>query len=231
MRRTISSSGTFMKINAVIARSRSASRRSRASAWGSVRGNPSSSWSGCPARRCARRASDRHAVRHELAAARVALGLDPERCARLDVRANMSPVAMCGMPARVAIAVACVPLPEPGGPNIRRSSATQLLRQEALVVPHRQLRLIWPHDAERDADDDQDRGATEAARSPARSRTSDQDVRDDRDDAEEEGAEDRQPRQHAIEVAGRPARTHARMKPPFFFRLSAWSTGLNVTAV
>ncbi len=42
MRRTISSSGTFSESSAVIARSRSASSRSSASACGSVRGKPSS---------------------------------------------------------------------------------------------------------------------------------------------------------------------------------------------
>src|SRR5664279_3896412 len=108
-------------------------------------------------------------------------GVPALMCAR-----NMSPVAMWGTPASVAMAVACVPLPAPGGPNIRRSRATELLRQEALVVPHRQLRLHLPHDVERDAYDDQDRGTAESAgRRLREAELVDQDVRQDRDDAEE----------------------------------------------
>ena len=60
------------------------------------------------------------------------------------------------------------PCPTPAG----RARARSLL-QEALVGAHHHLRLHLAHRVERDADDDQHRGAAErAARSPARSRRS-----------------------------------------------------------
>ena len=60
----------------------------------------------------------------------------------------------------------------------------------------------------------------------------DQDRRQRRDRGQEQRSREGQPGEDAVEELGRgrPGRTPG-MNPPYFFRLSAWSTGLNVTAV
>jgi len=65
-------------------------------------------------------------------------------------------------------------------------------------------------------------------------RARDQDRRERRDGGEEQRARENVRRARiqveGIRAVGRPGLTPG-MKPPYFFRLSAWSTGLNVTAV
>ena len=116
--------------------------------------------------------ADDHVVGHEVAGVHVAASASrPSSVPCATAPRRMSPVAMYGRPKSSRRRSACVPLPAPGGPSrIRFSSrhgastaepcATALL-QEALVVAHHQLRLELLHRVERDADDDQQRGAAE----------------------------------------------------------------------
>ena len=71
---------------------------------------------------------------------------------------NMSPVETCGIPYSAEMRFACVPC----RPLAGRAPASS--PQEALVGAHHHLRLHLPHRVERDADDDQHRGAAERAR-------------------------------------------------------------------
>ena len=125
----------------------------------------------------------------------------PRRCAR-----NMSPVETCGIPYSAEMRFACVPFPAPCGPRTSRFT-----RQEALVGAHHHLRLHLAHRVERDADDDQHRGAAERADGRLReAELLDEDRRQHRDDREEQRAGQRQARQHAVEVLrGRRARADA----------------------
>src|SRR6476469_9247016 len=70
---------------------------------------------------------------------------------------KMSPVEMAGMPKWSATCLAWVPLPAPGGP-IRMSLISA---QESFVVALLQLALDLLHRVQRDADHDEQRGATE----------------------------------------------------------------------
>src|SRR3954453_5206456 len=72
----------------------------------------------------------------------------------------MSPLAMCGSPYIALLRRACVPSPDPCGPRTRMFMRG-LLPEEAFVVAHDHLRLHLSHGLERNADDDQDRGAAE----------------------------------------------------------------------
>src|ERR1700722_9597198 len=85
---------------------------------------------------------------------------------------NISPVEMCGTPRRLAIILACVPLPAPGGPiKIRArpnrrplapwplcsaiSAAPQLaLLHKALVIAHHELRFDLLHGVHGHTDND-----------------------------------------------------------------------------
>src|SRR3954469_5044161 len=117
---------------------------------------------------------------------------------------------------------AWVPFPAPGGPSrIRFSSDTgrgaypsrsglarSALFQEALVVAHHQLRFELFHRVERDADDDQDRGAAEEE---VGTRLVDEDRRQSCDRGEEERPGEREPGEDAIKELGRwPAGSHPR---------------------
>ena len=92
------------------------------------------------------------------------LGAVGDRAAR-----SMSPVdevRRCRTPTR------CAPpgyLPAPCRPQQQEVHARWRPLQEAFVGAHHHLRLHLSHRVERDADGDQDRGASERARSPARS--------------------------------------------------------------
>src|SRR5262249_25552663 len=86
-----------------------------------------------------------------------AAGVSSSRISR-----SMSPVAMCGIPYIALIRRACVPLPQPCGPRTRMFMLV-LLPEEAFVVAHDHLRFHLAHRLERDADDDENRGAAEGA--------------------------------------------------------------------
>src|SRR5690348_7574412 len=131
----------------------------------------------------------------------------------------MSPVAICGMPKWARSTFACVPLPEPGAPYRRRFNRTAppaaspppphcvgrttspSSLDEASVLAHDQLRLQLLHGVERDAHDDQDRGAAEVhllvrdARDLRRA-----DRQDHRDEAEEDRADERDAIHHGLQV-------------------------------
>src|SRR3954452_9177921 len=96
------------------------------------------------------------------------------------------------------------PLPAPGGPSrMRLSSLTgraDYLFEEALVVPHHQLRLELLHRVQRDADDDEDRGAAEVE---VRRGLRDEDRRQSRDDGQIDRARERQSGEDAIQELGR----------------------------
>ena len=78
--------------------------------------------------------------------------------------------------------------------------------EEALVVAHHQLRLELLHRVQRDADDDQDRGAAEVE---VGARLVDEDRRQGRDRGQVERARERQPREDAVQELGRrPAWPH-----------------------
>src|SRR4051794_19014805 len=112
----------------------------------------------------------------------------------------MSPVAMCGTPYVEAIFFACVPFPDPCGPR----TTTFTSAKEAFVVAHHHLGLHLPHRVERDADDDQHRGASErAARRLREAEVLDEEARRHCDGREEERAWQRQPLQDAVEIRGR----------------------------
>src|SRR6185369_606761 len=87
----------------------------------------------------------------------------------------MSPVEMCAIAESSARRLACVPLPAPGAPRNTARARTWVpiglaaapppaggapgLLHEALVVAHHQHGVELLDQIERDADDDQDRGA------------------------------------------------------------------------
>src|SRR3954471_18226016 len=88
------------------------------------------------------------------------------------------------------------------------------LLQEALVVAHHQLRLELFHRVERDADDDQDRGATEEEVGAG---LVDEDRRQGRDRRQVEGPGEGQRGEDAIEDLGRwPAGSPPRDEPAVF---------------
>src|SRR4051794_21075379 len=100
---------------------------------------------------------------------------------------RMSPVATCGIPYSAAIRFAWVPLPAPWGPRRRMFTSRATLLQEAFVGAHHHLRLHLPHRVERNADDDQHRGAAEgAARRLREAEVLDHERRRDCDDGEEQ---------------------------------------------
>src|SRR6476619_643626 len=106
------------------------------------------------------------------------------------------------MPLAAATAAAWVPFPAPGGPNKSTASIAPLLLEYALVVTHRQLRLHLPHCVERHAHHDQDRRTSQSARGGLREpAVADEEVRQHRDQPEEDRAGQRQAREHAVEVA------------------------------
>ena len=223
----------------------SASASPSASACCSLRGKPSSRKPSRASPLADARAdhADDHLVGHELAGVHVllrllaqfgALGhLRAQHVAGGDVRERRSPRCRRS---------AWVPLPAPGGPSrirfsldIRRSlSARQApldeLLQEALVTAHHQLRLQLLHRFQRDADHDQDRGAAEAevGRGCGAIRIVGSAATAARNSAP--GNVRRARMRSRNSAVGRPGRTPG-MKPPYFLRLSAWSTGLKVTAV
>ena len=89
-----------------------------------------------------------------------------------------------------------------------------------------QLRVDLLHRLEADTHDDEDRGATEREVLVGTDRGEGHE-RQERNQAEVDGARQRDARQDS--AVGRPARMPG-MKPPYFFMLSATSTGLKVMA-
>ncbi len=103
------------------------------------------------------------------------------------------------------------------------------LLDEALILVGEQMRLHLRHRVECDGNHDQQARAAEIEGHTA---AGDQQLRKDTDGGQIERTDDREPVQDVLEVfcrilAGR----MPGMKPPFFFRLSAVSVGLNTTVV
>src|SRR6266705_2527802 len=174
---TMSASGTSM----LIARSRTWPRLarilSRRSAWATVRGNPSrrkpsaaSGLASLSSITSPTRPSGTSSPRSTIAATLRPRG-EPYRIAAR----NNSPVEMCGRPVRREISAACVPLPTPGAPRSTSLAPAPLAAlipspaaaahprplQEAVVMPHDELRLDLLHRVHRDADHDQERRPAE----------------------------------------------------------------------
>ena len=121
-------------------------------------------------------------------------------------RGTCRPWTTWGMPYSAAIRFACVPLPDPCGPNSRTfSCAGTTSVQEALVGAHHHLRLHLAHRVEGDADHDQERrAAEEASATSSRGRSSRRaSVGKTAMKARKNDAGQRQPRQHAVEVLRR----------------------------
>src|SRR5438046_8040353 len=101
-------------------------------------------------------------------------------------RERWRPLAWCSQPRDSAAS--------PGG----------ALSEEALVGAHHHLRLHLAHRVERDADDDQHRGAAEGARGCLReAAVADEERRQHRDEREVERPRERQPSEDAVEVSRR----------------------------
>src|SRR5437763_4904451 len=114
-------------------------------------------------------------------------------------RERWRPLAWCSQPRDSAAS--------PGG----------ALSEEALVGAHHHLRLHLAHRVERDADDDQHRGAAEGARGCLReAAVADEEAREHGDESQVERPGQRQPGQHAVEVLS---------------RRRAWADAWDVTAV
>ena len=190
--------------------------------------------------------ADDQIVGHQLAGVHVALGRQAElgavghlrragcrrwRCgARRSRRAGGRPAFPCLRPAVPAGSGSSSSNTLTSLSARARRPARHPLLEEALVAAHHQLGLELLHRVERDADDDQDRGPAEAelhwcvranrivgsAATAARKSAP--------------GSVSRARMRSRNSAVGRPGRTPG-MNPPYFFRLSAWSTGLNVTAV
>src|SRR6195952_857085 len=140
-----------------------------------------------------------------------------------------SPVEMCGASSRSDNRAACVPLPAPGGPTRTILMSTPLRRdrrrsrapilpcgavpglpasgrgcpsaQEALVVALHQLALDLLHGVEADADHDQDSSAPEGEVLLALTAgEAQEEVREDRDDAEVDRSGQGDPREDVLEV-------------------------------
>src|SRR6266705_1000425 len=240
-RSTISASGTSMPITRSSAWPRFARILSRRSAWATVRGNPSrrkpSAASGLASLSSITSAtgpSGTSSPRSTIAATLRPRG-DPSRIAAR----NRSPVEMCGRPVRREISAACVPLPTPGAPrstSLAPEPPTALIPspaaaahprplQEAVVVPHDELRFDLLHRVHGDADDDQERRPAEIElqaeplrqerrqprvqrRADERERLdvepADQDLGEQRDHDEIDGSHERQTRQDLVQVFRRP---------------------------
>src|SRR6184192_39100 len=125
---------------------------------------------------------------------------------------RMSPVVILGRLRRSAKILPWVPLPDPGAPRRRTNKGSapepyaaaaapaSAAPHEPVVVPQQQVLLHLLDRVERHADHDQQGRAAEPERHV-------EDVRDDdgqhRDDGEEDGAGQRDPRQHVVDVVGR----------------------------
>src|SRR3954452_7472771 len=119
---------------------------------------------------------------------------------------KMSPVEIFGIPRWAEMNWACVPFPAPGGPTRTRRITAPPLAEEALVVAQHQLALDLLRGVEAYADEDEDGRAAEgeglARAGTATGQECDGDDRQDRDRRQVEGAGQRDPRQHVLEVLG-----------------------------
>ena len=110
---------------------------------------------------------------------------------------------------------AWVPFPAPGAPRRTTTVMGSRVRSadESFVVPHEELRLDLLHRLDDDADHDQEARAAERDPGQRREEQAD-DRRQRRDDAEEQGAGDRDPGDDPGQVVGgRAARPDARDEP------------------
>src|SRR5665811_1131966 len=193
--------------------------RSSASAWERVRGKPSRiaprSASGASSRSSSMptvSSSGTSSPRSMYPPAESPSGLPSRAAAR-----KRSPVATRGSPRWRARTWAWVPFPAPGAPS--RTRILIAARQprpgpsspdEPLVVPHHELGLQLLHRLDHDGDGDENAGAAKGEAGETRDERLEQ-VRRDRDDAQEERPGDRDPVDHAGEVVlGRAPRTNAR---------------------
>src|SRR5262249_24569878 len=94
----------------------------------------------------------------------------PSGVPRAAASRSTSPVEISGQPRSSASRRPCVPLPTPGGPSSTMRTfvlhplpaANPAALHETFVVRHEQVRLHLLQRVQRDADDDQHRGAAEA---------------------------------------------------------------------
>ena len=202
---------------------------SSASACARLRGKPSSTKPSC-ASGCDSRSSISAIVTSSGTSRRSPGSARPAcraRCPRRARHGTCRRVETCGISYSAAIRFACVPLPAPCGPRTSRFTAGTLRRSaSSSATPSgascrarrrrrsaprcRRARATWSAEAE----------------------VVDEDRRQHRDGGEEQRARQRQPRQDRSRycAVGGPGRMPG-MKPPYLRRLSAWSTGLNCTAV
>src|SRR2546425_1233555 len=136
---------------------------------------------------------------------------------------------MWGICSCAARRCACVPLPAPGAPRktsripLPATSFQPSLGQEPLVVAHEHVRLDLLRRVQAYADGDQQRGAAEVER---HAEFVDQDLRDDADPRQVERACEGDAVQDPVDIVGGPlAGRMPGMNPPYFFMLSAISTG------
>src|SRR5437867_9941519 len=118
----------------------------------------------------------------------------------------MSPVATWGTPHSCASSRAWVPLPAPGGPR----KATRTLAppregpggaglrplEEALVIPHEEMRLHLPHGVQGHAHHDEQAGTAEIE---GHVEPADEEVGQHRDEREEERPRQGDAREHSVD--------------------------------
>ena len=136
----------------------------------------------------------------------IALACCPISVPAFTAARSMSPVESWTSPCLAAIALACVPLPAPGGPSrirfitaSRRPPELRLLDQ-AFVLVRQQMALHLRHRIHGHADGDQQRGAAEVERHRG---VGDQQLRQHAHDRQVDGADHRDARQHVVDVLGR----------------------------
>src|SRR6266508_2455710 len=196
-------------------------RSPSASAWPTVRGNPSST-KPLKQSRSARRSvtmamttsSGTRSPASMYPCAVRPRGVSLATCSR-----KMSPVDTCPHRKCVASRTAWVPLPAPGGPSMTRRMAAatgpagrvppRRSPQETLVVAHQELGLDLFHRLQTDAHGDQDGGPAEGELLDVAGRQRDE--RQDRDGGQEHRPWKRDPGQDVVKVlGGGPARADAR---------------------
>src|SRR3954453_19416974 len=232
-------------------RSASASASSSASAWTTVRGNPSRIAPSTASVASRRSRNTRTIVASGTSWPRLMYrsASRPSAVPFATAARRRLPEARTGIPRRSARIGAWVPLPAPGAPSRKRTVTRSRSSDEAFVVAHHQLRLDLLHRLHHHRDDDQQARATEPE-SAKIGETERDDRWRDRHDREEQGARKGDPRDDPGEVVlcratgpgpregtgggwpgvGRPGGTPERT-PPFFRSCSAVSSGLNVNAV
>src|ERR1043166_2419283 len=194
MRASKAFSPTFTSPTAPTLSFSAASMRSSASACATVRGKPSrikpffASGSSIRSETIATTSSSGQSSPRSM----MPLAFRPTGVPALTAARSISPVESCTMPCLETRRCACVPFPAPGGP-----SSINLIRVSPLIDAREFARLLF--DVEHGADQDQKRCAAEIERN---SSPVDQQLRDETYHHEVGGADQRDAREHAIEMIG-----------------------------